>query len=181
MPILLLIMYLFVMPVFAADVYRSVDENGNIIYTDKPTPDAEKIRIDEIQTIEPPDTPEFTYTPPTPRDEPSQYKVLKITSPADGDAIEDAAGNLSVSVSVEPALSPGHKIALFVDGNKTGEGGGSFNLQNVDRGTHSLSAAILDNAGNELIRSGPVSVTLHRHSKLHPESTVGKPPPPPPP
>ncbi len=37
-------------PAFA-EVYRSVDADGNVAYTDRASPDAEKIRIDKVQTI----------------------------------------------------------------------------------------------------------------------------------
>ena len=30
-----------------AEVYRSFDENGNVVFTDKPSPDAELIEVDE--------------------------------------------------------------------------------------------------------------------------------------
>ena len=36
----------------AEDVYKSVDEDGNTIYTDVPTADGEKIQIKNVQPIE---------------------------------------------------------------------------------------------------------------------------------
>ena len=47
-----------------ADVYRSVDENGNIVFTDKPSPDAEKVELQEVQTVSPASVPPFKYKKP---------------------------------------------------------------------------------------------------------------------
>ena len=173
MRIFLLIIYLFVIPAFAADVYRSVDENGNIIYTDKPTPDAEKIRIDEIQTIEGPDVKPFEYTPQKSDQKPFGYS-LSITSPEDGAAIRSNNGDISISATVKPNLAVGHQIALYLDGNVAATGGPQFDLTNVDRGTHSAVVAIQDKNGTEIQRSNPVSFTVLR------ASVQNKPPPPPP-
>ena len=176
MRILLLIMYLFAIPAFAADVYRSVDENGNIVYTDKPTPDAEKIRIDEIQTIESPDVEPFEYTPPA-SDTSVTYNVT-ITSPEEGAAIRSNNGDISISAAVNPGLSIGQQLALYLDGNVVATGGPRFDLTNIDRGTHSAVVAVHDKAGTVIQRSGPVSFTVLRASV---EKKQAPPPPPPPP
>ena len=54
MRILISIICLLVAISATAEVYRSVDENGNVVFTDKPSPDAELIEVDELQTIKPP-------------------------------------------------------------------------------------------------------------------------------
>ena len=178
MRILLLIMYLFVIPAFAADVYRSVDENGNIIYTDKPTPDAEKIRIDEIQTIDSPDVKPFKYTPQKDDKKAFSYS-LSITSPADGDAIRSNNGDITISATVKPNLASGYKLALYMDGGVAATGGPQFNLTNVDRGTHSAEVAIQDRNGKEVQRSSPVTFTVLRASvQNQPPPPPGPPPPP---
>lgn len=178
MRIILLIMVLLITSVHAEEVYRSVDESGNIIYTDKPTPDAEVIRIDEIQTVDTPEVGPFEYTPE--KKPAGAAYTLAITSPASNAAIENAAGEFTVSASVQPVLNTaaGHKLVLYMDGAIAAEGGPQFSLTNVDRGTHSLSVAVKNATGAEVSRSAAVSFTLHRQSKQHTPSTVGKPPKP---
>ena len=177
MRILLLIMYLFAMPVFSADVYRSVDENGNIIYTDKPTPDAEKIRIDEIQTIENPDAEPFKYTPPKTDQTQTAVYSLSITSPENGAAIRSNNGDISISATVNPRLAAGHQLALYLDGSVASTGGPQFDLTNVDRGTHSAEVAIQDRNGNDIQRSSPVSFTVLRASVQNQPPPAPKPVP----
>ncbi len=44
-----------VMPVTAAEIYKTVDENGNLVYTDRaPSPDAEPITLRELSVVETP-------------------------------------------------------------------------------------------------------------------------------
>lgn len=39
------LLLLAALPLWAADVYRSTDENGNVVYTDRPTPGAELVNV----------------------------------------------------------------------------------------------------------------------------------------
>ena len=173
MRILLLILS-FLLPVsIQADVYRSVDEEGNVIYTDKPSPDAEKIELKEVQTVKPgPTTPSKKAPSQAKKPEVEQYTNLQITSPENDTALRDNAGNVSISVNVEPALNTkvGDQLVLYLDGKDIAKGTGTrFNINNVNRGTHSVNVAVMSKGGKELIRSDPVSFTLLRFSALHPK------------
>jgi len=180
MRILLLIMGLLATPAVSADVYRSVDDSGNIVYSDKPSPDAEKIQIDEIQTIEAPDIGPFEYTPPKNPAGTPIYTKLEITSPEEGAAIRSNSGEITISSVLEPGLNTasGHQLVLIMDGNDVATGGPQFNLQNVDRGTHSVSVAIKDSSGKVVMQSTPVTFTLQRIA-VQPPPPPPKPAPPP--
>lgn len=160
----------------SADVYRSVDESGNIIYSDKPSPDAEKIHIDEVQTIEAPDTDPFEYTPADSSAGTSIYTKLAIVSPEDGATIRSNSGELTISSVSEPALdtAAGHQLVLVMDGNDVATGGPQFGLENVDRGTHSVSVAIKDENGAVVIQSNPVTFTIQRFAVGPPKPTPHK-------
>jgi hypothetical protein len=168
--LLLLLVLLTTTPVLA-DVYRTVDEDGNVIFTDQPSPGAERIEIRKIPTIEAPPPrllEEEAQAPALP--EPPGYSKLEITFPVDDTSVRDNAGNVTVNVSLEPALSPNDKLVLYMDGAKAQEGASpQFSLANVDRGIHSLSVAVVDKDGSELKRSNTVSFTLHRISKPGPQ------------
>lgn len=163
MRIFLLILTLLAMASVHADVYRSVNEDGNTVYSDKPSPDAEKIHIDKIQTIDPGEVEPFEYTP-IKRDAEgvSPYTGVQIASPQNNDTIRSNAGELEVNVAINPGLIPGHQVVLYLDGNNVAEGGGQFELENIERGTHTLIAAIRSSQGNEIERSAPVTFTLQR-------------------
>ncbi|MCI0591716.1 MAG: DUF4124 domain-containing protein, partial [Gammaproteobacteria bacterium] len=122
----------------SAVVYRWVDENGNVVYSDKLQPGAEAIQKKDIQTIDAP-----PVAPITPKSETETsaktgfagYKRVAVVSPENDAAVRENAGNVTVTVAVEPALQTtmGHKLALFVDGAQISEPGTTtqFNLNNM--------------------------------------------------
>ncbi|MDZ7736624.1 MAG: hypothetical protein U5P41_11375 [Gammaproteobacteria bacterium] len=101
----------------------------------------------------------------------SRYDSIAIVSPEDDTAIRENSGQVSVSVSVQPALSEAHQIVLYMDGTEAARSRSPiFQFSNVDRGTHTLAAAIVGSDGNEIIRSDSISFTLHRHSVQNPNN-----------
>ena len=123
MRILLLIIYFCLsLPILAKDVYRTVDDQGNVVFSDTPVEGAEKIRVDEIQTIAPDEVPKFVYTPPPEVVE--TYSKLEIVSPENDSVIQSDEGNVTVSAVLEPALNlrAGHYLVLYLDGIEAASG-----------------------------------------------------------
>lgn len=178
---------LLVSTVAAADIYKSVDEDGNVIFSDQPSAGAERIEKKEIPTMSS-DRPKMEFNSDdgeSGKDEKKQglsnafqgYDSIKIASPERGEAIRSNGGSLSVNINIQPALQQQHSIVLYMDGQEARRGRSTaYQFANVDRGLHTLSAAIETNAGKEVARSGNVSFTLLRNSRLHPDSkTPGTP------
>lgn len=165
------------LPVAGKDVYKSVDEHGNVIFSDVPTAGAEKVQVDEIQTV-PAETATFTYTPPV--EELLPYTKIAIISPPPDSVVQYNEGNQDVVAVVEPSLNAhaGHQLVLYLDGVQAATGvTPQFKLSGLERGTHTLSVAVIDKDGNQLTSSPTVSFTVFQHSILPPP----KPPPPKPP
>lgn len=158
----------------SADVYRSVDEDGNIIFSDTPSEGAEKIELRDAQTVESqPGTESFEYEPPK-SDPPPRYKGVAITSPQDNEAVRANNGNITIGMSVNPSLKPGDKLVLTMDGKEIASGRStSVSLENVDRGTHTLSARVVGRDGKTLASSESVKFHLLRHSVQHPGPPPG--------
>ena len=106
----------------AETVYRSVDKDGNIVFSDKPTPGAEEIHVEDVQTIKAPDVGPFKYKPQK-KKQALRYTNIVIVTPANDTAIRVNTGNITVNVSLEPGLNHdrGDQIALYMDGNKVSE------------------------------------------------------------
>ncbi len=106
----------------------------------------------------------------TPGAVPSPYVGATIVSPEDDAAVRSNAGNLRVLARVDPTLQEEHRLQLTLDGVPEGTVGRetTFELANIDRGTHRLQLLIVDDAG-EIVFTGRAS-TFHllRHSRLHP-------------
>lgn len=142
----------FVCCLSAETVYKTVDADGNIIFTDTPSKNAEEINIQDIQTIKNPNAgaalPERRLLGDN--DKKPAYKSVVVTNPKDGAGIRSNNGDISISISLKPALLPGHKIIISMDGEEVGTGN-SVSLQNVDRGTHDIKVTVVDQSGEELI------------------------------
>lgn len=151
-------------------IYRTVDENGNVLFTDNP-PDkdrAEPVRVGPVNTMEgrretvpvmAPDRPEPRQENPPPAPAGSGYQALRITVPEDGATVRIPQDNpVAVQASVEPALRAGHRMVILDNGQPVA--GGTLDFPNP--GTHRLQAAIEDENGRRLITSAPVTLYVHR-------------------
>lgn len=157
-----------------ADIFKTIDQHGNVTYSDKPSNQAEQINLPPTPLIHV-TTPNPKSTPPTEANENQQlgassYQQLDINEPSDNKSIHNNTGDVAVSVSLQPSLSSGHTISISVDGKEFYKGtASSTTLNNIDRGTHALQAAILDHKGQVLIKSKTRTFHLHRQSALfHP-------------
>ena len=164
--IILTTLILFSVPLYAEKVYKTVDEEGHIIFTDKPTENSEEIKLQELKTIKNPNP--AKYKPlqnkvPDP-DSGSVYKVLLVTNPAEGSGLRSNDGNISISLSLQPSLRSGHKLVITLDGEEISSGNAlSVSLQNVDRGTHTIEAKVIDNNGKQLITTSSSFSLLRAH------------------
>lgn len=156
-----------------AQIYKKVLPDGSIIFTDEASPGAEPIHVDPLPTYKaPPRQPKAENAPAAPAEaattQPVVYKRFAIEAPANDTTIRDNAGDVAVTLAVEPALATeqGHTVSLLLNGKTVVQGGTSTNLrlQAVDRGTHTLEAVLVDAQDKMLKRTSPVIFHLMRHS-----------------
>jgi len=156
---ILLVLFLIQSTVIYAqnEIYKSVDEQGNIVFSDTPTEDSEKIEVEEIQTVPALENyPE--YIRPTKPIE--RYSAINIISPGDHATIWDNEGSFTVSVKIDPHLLAPDKIILYLDGKEYASGTSpGFSLTGINRGTHNLYASIKNALGDIIISSK--LVTFH--------------------
>ncbi len=152
-----------------AEVYKSVDSEGNIIFSDTPTQGAEEVRLPPVMTYSAPKLPQAgsSESTGTPADV-KHYDSLVITEPLHEAAIRDNTGTVSIQVKSEPPLRAelGHRIQFVLDGvpQETPGLGTGATFSNLDRGSHTLSAQIQDNQGKVLVSAEPVTIFMHRYS-----------------
>lgn len=149
-----------------AQIYKHVDENGNVTFTDKPSDDAQPVELQTPNSSPPP--PQSNYPTPTPPPSTGAVSAYQVTinSPANDSIIPNGPGNFSVSASVSPQLAPGNKLQLLVDGTANGEPqmSGNWALTNVFRGEHTLVVNVVDSKGKQVAASGPVKIAVFRPS-----------------
>lgn len=150
-------------------IYRTVDANGNVVFTDiapvdrSAGPAPQTVTVEPVNTYEPPVQAAPTDTPVTAGTS-DYYSELAVISPTEDATIRDNAGNIQIEVAITPNLRSDHRLLLVLDGEPTEveAEGGLFELSNVDRGTHTAGARAVDRQGNVLIESGPTTFNLMR-------------------
>lgn len=144
--------------------YRWVDENGIVHYSDRPEPGAEEIQLPQSNTTTvrryQRDEPE---APPPPAAQVG-YQSLAISSPASEETLWNIEGVLDVSLSVSPALLPGHRVRVYFDGESRIVFGRTFQISDVWRGMHNLQAEVIDETGELMIRSQPVRFYVQQNT-----------------
>lgn len=166
-----------------ARIYKIVDEDGNVVFTDLAPKDSSKSIEIDAHNIYTPSTPAVAPTnarnergqrreEPDNEDENAEsaavYDTLHILTPADDEPVRENAGNLSVVVAASPDLDSRHSVVILLDGIvSANEPTTHIDLANIDRGTHVLTAQIVDATGNVLIASNPTSFHMIRVSILH--------------
>jgi hypothetical protein len=154
----------------SAAVYKTVDEHGNVVYTDDPAGHGEPIKLPPLSTVPPP---KYLQAPANSADEgagtaSSGYRQLTITAPTQDETLRDNTGNVPVTAKVTPELNApaGDRLQYFLDGQPYGQPTDSQKLlmPNLDRGEHTVSVAVVSPSGKELSHSDDVRFYLHRQS-----------------
>ena len=143
-------------PLAAEEVYKTTDATGNVIYSDEPSPEAETIQIQEVQTVPADNAPPFEYKAPA--SSTGIYTKLAIVSPANDAALRPEDDIVRVSAQMEGQARGQDTYVLLLDGQEHSSGKSpSFVLTGLERGAHRLSMNIRDPNGTVLISSDPVT------------------------
>jgi hypothetical protein len=157
----------------AQTMYRWVDAQGVVHYSDQPQPGAQAIPLPSAQTYRaPPAAPAAPLATTSPAPTASAgYQSCAITQPA-ADANLFAPEALNISVQVIPALRPGDQVNVTFDGATLPSSAGAMNfeLSAPERGTHTISAVVLSAEGQTLCSAAAVSFSVQRPSLNSPQS-----------
>lgn len=167
--VLLLILTL---PLLAVEVYKSVDQRGNTVFSDQPSDNAEKIEVKDVMTI-----PALEQQPAQRQDaKPEErYTGLVITTPINDETYFRSEGDFIVSVQTQPGLYRGDTIVLYLNSNEFLSGRSlTYSIPELDRGTYQLRVAIKD-ASDKIIKSSE-TVTFHlRQASVQNRQSAPKP------
>lgn len=173
---------LFLLSFFAvtvhAAVYKWVDEEGNVLrYSDVPQKPGDK-PMDvpkpalEFESKTPATVPEFKPTPsPSTKKAPEEdkpvigYSGVTIMNIRDDEGVRANGGIFTIKLASQPALDAdaGHRYAVVIDDAiHQKSDSAEFQLQNLERGTHSISVQILDRDGSVLSSSTPITMHVLR-------------------
>lgn len=162
----------------SAAVYKTVDEQGNVVYTDDPVGNGEPVKLPPLSTVPPPPArvPQASPSAEQTGAQAAPYEQLAVVKPAPDETLRDNTGDVQVQLSIKPGLDKeaGDRLQYFLDGQPQGAPttADKTRFSNVNRGTHTVEAAVVDASGNELKRSDGVRFYLHRESVNFPRGPV---------
>ena len=154
-----------------AQIYKSVDENGVVTFSDVPPDGSSGSKTSLVRT-----NPTNSMSPVTTQTPETQANVIKvavpsaisISSPSDNTTIPMGAGIFDVTAQPTPPLSDGEMVALYLDDELVGtpQTDTVWTLTYVTRGAHTLQARRLSSSGEMTSESDLVTVFVLRPSVL---------------
>lgn len=156
----------------AAQVFKYIDENGNVAYSDRPVVGAEEVKIKETRKRQ--SIPQDGLSDNTPRPAAAQgraipgdgkqdvtYSSLEILTPKDDKIIDVRTGTVQIVFLPSPALGEGDQIVLNVNGKDMSKGRStSFSLNALAAGGYSITGRIVNGDGETRIGSTSVSIKV---------------------
>lgn len=163
----------------AQDVYRWVDDDGVVHYSDSPREGAEKVEVREPQTysaqVAVPATPTARdSSAQVPPDAVDAYESVRIATPAHDSVAWNTAGEIAVEVAVNPPLNTaaGHQVMVYLDGSPvagTPVASTTIGLTGIHRGTYELYATVVDGQGRHITQSEPITFHVRQTSIQNPQ------------
>jgi len=163
----------------AAVIYKWVDADGVVHYSDQASPGAEKI-VTAGSSSSPAASSARNASgpiaaPPRSAQGGLNYTAFSITSPASeqtffGDDV------VAVHLNLNPSLRPNQTITWHLNGKQLDfpPSAVSFALPRLDRGTYALAATITDQQTSESETSNSVTFFVRQPSALSPQSPLHK-------
>lgn len=147
----------------STEVYISVDDKGNRVFSDQPSKESRKHKVKELSIIPSIKVPEEVST-----DEPAAeapYQSLNLIAPTSGTSLtRDFLGNFKVTAQLMPSLLPNDEVVLMINGQEV-EAGNSLSWQrlNADRGEYTIEVLVRDKvSGKKKISSDSITIYVQR-------------------
>lgn len=157
----------------ATKIYKVVQADGTVIYTDKPSPGAKEFQFKSKPNVVSPVQPTnktgkrvFTATPATvPQQAPTRNYQLTIKSPANDATIRNNEGKVSINASLNPISNGVYE--LYLNGELYQKGNApQFHLIDLNRGEYRIQMRFLDQTGKILASSSVSKFYLQKVSAL---------------
>jgi hypothetical protein len=153
-------------------VYKWVDAQGVVHYSDQPHPNAQKLEVRGAQTFSSMPLPASPTSSTPVENQPSgpAYDSCSIAQPTDQQMLMNVYSTTAV-VQTSPPLRSGDQVHLFVDGKQIQGSSTSFSFP-VFRGQHSVQAVIEDSTGQIVCETSTVTFFVHQPSIQNPSNPV---------
>jgi hypothetical protein len=161
----------------SAQVYRVVDEHGNVIYTDRPPETgAEAVELPPLSIIE---VPVYEKTARQKAEEVEasgeqgkevplrtlrrDYRDFVIVSPQQEESVWHPEGPVPIAWRTGKDLQQGMKVTIFVDGNQQATTTQPIiPVSGLERGEHTVTAEIKDARNRKIATADPVTFFIRQ-------------------
>jgi uncharacterized protein YcfL len=152
-----------------AQIYRWVDSQGVVNYSDMPHAGAQAVKDSDIQSYSTP-LPSSSSTEPAiekqgdTKKSQHDYKKVVIIEPADQITIRNTQGYVLVKAEIQPKLFVGDNAQLIFDGTAQGSPQNtlSFELNGVNRGSHTIAIQVINSDGDVLKTSPAITIFMQQ-------------------
>ena len=173
--ILLAVLSLVLPGVAFAKLYKCKNNDGEVIYTDKPCEGSgEEMKLPPLPTYTPRAAPAAPGSTNSAAASSKIYKSLEIIKPVNDKLITSLSGTVTLAYKIDgPLLSlKGHRFAVAVDGTKLKTRGitNQIRLDKLDPGTHTVQVFAVDDEDKVLISSNTVS--FHMKTKVSQDNPI---------
>jgi uncharacterized protein DUF4124 len=169
---LLLVTLVFAFPT-NAELYKGLDAEGNVVYSDKPFDNSKQFTPPAITVMDAPKVPEKKVEAVEDETAETKYTKFSIAAPKNNEVIWNNP-QLTVTLKITPALNiaEGHRTWLLMDGKPLVKKSQSLRLQisQADRGEHKLQAQIRNKKGKIIKRTK--TVTVHIKNTVVPRASA---------
>ncbi len=155
-----------------AEIYKSTDEQGRVIYTDNPALGKKVDQVD-LPPINTQPATRLSNKSPNQKSKKVVYKV-SISQPKQGTQIPTGQEALDLQVGVLPPPKSSYSLQAYLNGSPIGPSSKRqrWQLKALYRGEHQLTVNLIDDSGNVLASSDPVTIYVQRASKKLPATPV---------
>jgi len=152
----------------AQPIYRVVDEEGNVTYTDqRPSDNAEPMELPELNVLD-------SRTPPpgmggNSGESDVEALDLSISSPENEENIFGTGNSLTVALESNVEIPPTALIVLYLNGEAQDPVQSlSYTFDFIPRGSHTLRAELVTGTGRVLAETDTVTFFMRQASRLNP-------------
>jgi hypothetical protein len=155
----------------ATTLYRWVDAQGVVHYSDTPQPGAERINVQSAQTYRAPPVSKSAQTQGSSSGAQTRHAYqCSITTPTEQQSFYNPE-SVAISVSVTPELVSGDQLLVTVDGSPLPASGGTeFQISQPERGDHTIAVTVRALDGSTACTAAQVIFSVQRPSLLSPTS-----------
>ncbi|MGD8312456.1 MAG: DUF4124 domain-containing protein [Gammaproteobacteria bacterium] len=146
-----------------AELYKSINQDGEVVYSDSPSPGARRLKLPELPTYALPPVGSLR-TPSRVPIKNDLYERFVFAAPANDATIRDELGVIHTELQLVPGLGDDHLIQYYLDDKPYGPPYDQLTvtMSNLAPGRHRLSASVIDRQGNILISTEDIVVTIER-------------------